>query len=131
MTGSVSNIILWRDIFVVVDNGKVPASEYVTFGQRIIDQASNYEDGIAGLVIIPPHATPPPDDVRTAINEALRGLAGSLRAFCWLVEGSGFQAAMARGVLNGIRMFSRHPYPTFITPNLDEALSWTLPHLGG
>lgn len=128
---STGNVILWRNIFVVVDNGKVPASEYSNLKQRIVDQASAFKDGVGGLVIIPQSATPPPEEVRKAINDALRGLADALRCFCWVVEGSGFQAAMVRGVLNGIRMFSRHPYPTFITSNLDEALAWILPQLGG
>jgi hypothetical protein len=107
---SAGTVILWRNLFVVVDNGKVPASEYTTFRQRIVDQASGFEGGIGGLVMIPKSATPPPDDVRRAIDEALRGLAGSLRCVSWVVEGSGFQAAMARGVLNGIRMLRRPPY---------------------
>jgi hypothetical protein len=38
---------------------------------------------------------------------------------------------MARGVLNGIRMLRRPPYPTRVTSNFDEALAWTVPHLGG
>jgi hypothetical protein len=125
------NVILWRNIFVVVDDGKVPASEYKTFRQRVVDLASRFPHGVGGLVIIPPHTTPPPEEVRKAINEALVALAGALRCFCWLVEGSGFQNAMVRGVLNGVRMFSRHPYPTFITGNFDEALAWMMPHLGG
>jgi hypothetical protein len=131
-TVSTGNVILWRNIFVLVDNGKVPASEYATLKQRIVAQASGFRNGIGGLVIIPRSATPPPEDVRNAINDALRGLADALRCFCWVVEGSGFQAAMVRGVLNGIRTFGLRPvdYPTFITANLDEALAWVLPQLG-
>jgi hypothetical protein len=127
---STGHIILWRNIFVLVDDGKVPVVQYANLKRRILDQASGFKDGIGGLVIIPPSATPPPEDVRNAINDALKTLAGALRCFCWVVEGTGFQGAMVRGVLNGIRMFGRHRYPTFITSNLDEALGWTLPHLG-
>jgi len=124
------NVILWRNIFVVVDNGKVPVSEYSSLKKRVVDQASRFKEGVGGLVIIPQSATPPPQDVRDAINDALLGLAGALRCFCWVVEGAGFQAAMVRGVLNGIRMFSHQSYPTFITGSLDEALAWMLPHFG-
>lgn len=127
---SPTNVILWRNIFVVVDNGKVPASQYSNLRQRVIAQASGFKEGVGGLVIIPENATPPPEDVRNAINDALKGLADALRCFCWVVEGSGFQGAMVRGVLNGIRMFSRHPYPTSITANLDDGLAWVLPRLG-
>jgi hypothetical protein len=128
---SPTNVILWRNIFVLVDNGKVPASHYSSLKQRLVSQASGFrKEGVGVMVIIPQNATPPPEDVRNAINEALKGLAGALRCLCWVVEGSGFQGAMVRAVLNGIRMFSRHQYPTFITVNLEEALAWMLPRLG-
>jgi hypothetical protein len=127
---STGHIILWQNIFVVVDDGKVPASQYASLNRRIVAQAAAYKDGVGAVVIIPENATPPPEDVRNAINDALKGLAGSLRSLCWVVEGTGFQGAMVRCVLNGIRMFSRNPYPTSITANLDDALAWTLPHLG-
>ena len=127
----VSNVILWQDIFFAVDNGKVPVAAYDNFEQRISEQARQFPGGVGGLAIIPANATPPPEDVRKAINQALASLDHSLKSFCWLVEGSGFQAAMVRGVLTGLRMFGRRSYPTFITDSLGEALAWTLPHLAG
>jgi hypothetical protein len=127
---STSHIILWRNIFVVIDDGKVPAAQYASLNRRISDQAAAFKDGIGAVVIIPQNATPPTEEVRNAINGALKGLAGAIRSLCWVVEGTGFQGAMVRCVLNGIRMFGRNPYPTFITSSLDEALAWTLPHLG-
>jgi len=126
-----SNVFLWRDVFVVVDNGKVPASNYRTLKQRVVDQASGFEHGVGCLTIVPRSAMPPPEDVRRAIGDALGALAGNLRCLCWLIEGSAFQAAMVRGVLSGIRMLSRPPYPTLVTGDMDEALTWMLPYLGG
>jgi hypothetical protein len=36
-------------VFVVVDNGKVPASNYRTLKQRVVDQASGFEHGVGCL----------------------------------------------------------------------------------
>jgi hypothetical protein len=123
--------ILWRDLFVLIDNGKSRASDYVQFGALILEQRGRYKEGIGGLVIIPENATPPPDDVRQAINDALKALESGLLCFCWLVEGRGFQGAVARGVLTGIRLFGRYSYPTHVTTDLGAALDWLLPHLPG
>jgi hypothetical protein len=50
---------------------------------------------------------------------------------CWLVEGEGFQGAMVRGILTGMRMFKKPRYPTYVTSSLQQALAWILPHLAG
>jgi hypothetical protein len=130
-TMSPNKVIFWRDVFVLVDNGKARVNDYAHFGRLILEQKAKYKAGIGSLVIIPEGATPPPDEVRKAINRALNNLDDGLRCFCWIVEGSGFQAAVARGVLTGIRLFGRHRYPTQIETNLEEALAWILPHLDG
>ena len=125
------NVILWKDVFVVIDNGKARASDYATLGQLVREQAARYPIGVGCLTIIPASATPPNDEVRRAMNEALGSLKDSLRCICWLVEGAGFQGAMVRAVLTGLRVFGRHPYPTHISNQIEDALSWIMTHLEG
>jgi hypothetical protein len=48
---------------------------------------------------------------------------------CWLVEGGGFQGAMARAVFTGLRMFGRYPYATHVATELEDALGWMLARL--
>jgi hypothetical protein len=81
------------------------------------------------LVIIPVDAKPPSEPVREAMKAALAVL--RLRCLCWLVEGAGFQAAMVRGVLTGLRLVANRSYATHVSRDLEEALTWILPHLEG
>jgi hypothetical protein len=125
------NVILWRDVFVVIDDGQGRAGDYVTLGQLIRAQCAKYPFGVACLTIIPDQARPPKDEVRKAMNDVLAGLDKSLRCLCWCVEGGGFQGAMARAVLTGLRAFGRYSFPTHVSSLLPEGVTWMLPHLEG
>jgi hypothetical protein len=122
-------VIVWHDIFVMIDDGSADVLVYERLRQLGIEQSKRYPKGLGCLAIVPPNATPPPDQVRAAINAALASI--SLCCFCWLVEGSGFQGAMVRAVLTGMRLVSSFGYPTQIATHLDEAVAWILPHLDG
>ena len=66
---------------------------------------------------------------RTTSSTGCSMLHDGLRSCCWIVEGSGFHAAIARAILTGIRLFARRSYPTTICTSMEDALLWTLPHL--
>jgi serine/threonine protein kinase len=126
-----AQIIFWKDVFVVIDDGQSAPSDYRHFEELILAQKRKYLHGIGCLVVIPQRATPPSDEVRAAINRTLDKLQSGLRCCCWVVEGTGFQAAIARAVLTGFRLFSRRSYPTNVCTNVSEALAWMLSHLEG
>jgi hypothetical protein len=121
----------WRDVFVVVDSGKAPADAYPPVCRAILDQGDRFPTGLGCLVIIPENATPPPDAARKAIEDVLDQLSTRLRCVCWVVEGSGFQGAMSRAVITGLRLFGRKAYATHVATSLQQALAWILPHLDG
>lgn len=121
----------WRDVFVVVDTGRASRSDYQPATEAVQRQAQNYPAGIGILVVVPRNATPPAEDSRQGIEKTLADIADKIRCVCWLVEGTGFQGGMARAVLNGLRVFNRRPYPTYVSTNLQQALGWVLTHLDG
>jgi hypothetical protein len=122
-------LIIWRDVFVLVDDGRAAAADYSRLGNLITEQAAKHPFGVAGLTVIPPNAQPPTPEAREAISNLLASLANKLRGACWLVEGGGFQGAMVRAVLTGLRLFGRYPYATHVSTQLTEALTWLLPQL--
>jgi hypothetical protein len=122
-------VVLWKDVFVIIDDGSARASDYGPVIRRIEQLNRKYSGGLGCLVIIPANATPPPEDVRRMLNAVLDGI--SLKCLCWLVEGSGFQGAMVRAVLTGLRLFSRRKYPTSVESDVEPAIVWILPHLEG
>jgi hypothetical protein len=122
-------IVQWEDVFVVIDGGTGRASDYVLARRMLAEQGSRYAAGMGCLVIIPVDAKPPSEPAREAMKAALATL--RLRCLCWLVEGAGFQAAMVRGVLTGLRLVAARSYETHVSRDLDEALRWMLPRLEG
>jgi hypothetical protein len=130
-SGSPYSIVIWRDVFVLVDTGRAPFVAYELMTRRILALASAYPQGIALLIIVPEDATPPSEEARRGIEQAIAQTKEVVRCLCWLVEGKGFQAGMARAVLNGIRLFRRYEYPTNVSVSLQQSLAWLLPHLAG
>ena len=124
-------LITWSDVFVLVDHGQAGPAEYATLGEVVVAEAAKYPAGIGALTIIPPNAKPPAESARVALSELLQRLGSSIRCICWLVEGAGFQGAMARGVLTGVRMFGRLPYDSHVSSEITEALGWLLGRLDG
>ena len=122
-------VVQWEDVFVVIDDGAGRVSDYALAQRMIAEHGSRYAAGIGCLVIIPVDAKPPSERVRDAMKAALAVV--RLRCLCWLVEGVGFQAAMARGVLTGLRLVANRSYETHVSRGLEEALTWMLPHLEG
>jgi hypothetical protein len=123
--------LLWRDIVTIVDDGRHSAPAYKELIKLMADLKVDHPRGYGVLIIIPRRARPPSEQARRAINEALEAAAGGLKCLCWLVEGKGFQAAMARAVLTGLRILPRTPYTTSVKGDLDEALTWILNGLRG
>jgi hypothetical protein len=122
-------IILWEDIFVVVDDGGAPPSAYEVLRQKFVERSSHYKGGLGLLAIVPTRAKSPSPAARKAMTAAFE--TAPLRCICWVVEGSGFEGAMVRAVITGMRVITRPAYPTHVAGDLEQGLGWILPHLEG
>jgi hypothetical protein len=118
--------LLWRDIVAIIDDGKQSAPAYDALSRLAASLKAEHPRGYGALIIIPRNARPPSDQARRSINEALTAHAGGLKCICWLVEGKGFQAAMARAVLTGLRLFPRTAFQTNVKSDLTDAVEWIL-----
>jgi hypothetical protein len=119
-----ASIVQWQDLFVIVDDGRVTINEYERLEPLVRVQAKGCPQGLGCLVIIPEKADPP----TSAVRHHLEGMLGRLqiRSLAYLVEGSGFRAATARGALIGLGIFQRKRYPTKVFTTLVTALEWLL-----
>ena len=127
--GANIRVILWNDLFVVVDNGSGRVRDYAVLHELIMQRTRHVTRGLGCLAIIPDKATPPPPEVRAALDRTLQSI--QLRCICWCIEGQGFHSAMVRAVLNGLRFVRYQKFPSHIASTLEEALAWMLPHLAG
>lgn len=118
--------VLWRDIVTIIDDGRHSAPAYDALARLASSLKTEHPRGYGMLIIIPKNARPPSDHARRAINAALEAATGGLKCVCWLVEGKGFQAAMARAVLTGLQLLPRPRFETSVKSDMAEAVEWIL-----
>lgn len=121
--------IQWQDLFVIVDDGTIEMERYAPIEVAMEAHAKHCVQGMACLVILPPGAKPPPEDVKRRVKDLLTRLAPSLSCLAYVIEGSGFKAAAARASLVSMKIFASRPYPIFVETSLRVALNKVLPHM--
>ena len=124
-------VIVWRDVLVLTDDGRSVVSDYEELFEIGTELHRRYPEGWGMLTIIPDNAVPPSEPVRAAINQALTRVNETLVAASWAIEGVGFQGAMVRAVLTGLRFFTSATYARHVSCSLEESLNWLLPQLPG
>lgn len=125
-------VILWRNVFVFVDDGTVRPEVYVEAERRVRARAAEYRSQGIGCVVVLPYASrPPPGETRAAIVALLDRLSGvGLRGLVYVVESSGFSGAAVRAALTGILMVRRRSYATAVRATVRDGLAWLLPYVG-
>jgi hypothetical protein len=121
--------IQWQDLLVLVDNGSIPAAQYVALEGMLRDQAKLYPKGVAILCILPPDARPPPDDVKQFVKNTLIRIAQSISCLGYVIEGTGFRGVTARATLVGMKIFSSRPYPIYVEQSVPQALGKMAAHM--
>ena len=122
-------VIQWRDIFAIVDDGRLSVDDYREVEQAVRKQAGENPGGLGCLVILPPGATPPAPIVRRHIKDMLARL--PIRCLGYAVEGTGFKGAAARATLIGMELFTKKRYPLVVEKDVPTALTGVLVQLGG
>ena len=126
---SAGKYVQWQDLFIVVDDGSIPLAQYDAIEAAMKDQARACPSGIGCLVILPPGAKPPPDDVKLRVKNLLNSFGSQLTCLGYLIEGTGFKAVAARAALVGMKIFMTRPYPVYVETSMSAVLQKMLPHL--
>lgn len=124
-------LVLWRNIFVVVDDGRLELDDIEAIAQCVLQLGQQNATGVGGLTVIPSTGRPPSEAHRLAIKRAYYVVAQHLKAMCWMVDGQGFRAATIRASLAGLRLLLQPKFPTKIAANLEEAIPWLSTQLNG
>ncbi|MFO0756040.1 MAG: hypothetical protein U0359_06095 [Byssovorax sp.] len=99
--------------------------------KTIADLARLSPSGVALITMVSEDSAPPAAPNRSALASALKasgtvdnkpGLVRSAVIF----EGKGFVAAMVRGVVTGLQLLQRFPFPHQIFDSPESALAWLL-----
>ena len=82
-----------------------------------------------GLVtIIQANAPLPASDARDEVASFLRSIGDLCVVSAVVFEGSGFKSAAVRGVVTGLTIMARQPYPHRVFATVEEASGWYAEH---
>jgi hypothetical protein len=109
-------VLLWR--------GVVTDSRFQIQREALEHVVHRYPGEASVLCIIEPTSEPPPQELREAASALLNSLAPKLRCVAYVIEGTGFRAAMIRGVLSGIELVRRKAYPARYFATVGQAAAW-------
>lgn len=101
-----------------------PSSSSVTVLSRLCSTVRAKYPHLAILATAEDDAPPPETDVRGAFGSLLRTQGDKLVGVAFVVEGSGFRAAIVRGVAIGIRTLGRIAVPIQVTTTALDAATW-------
>lgn len=90
-------------------------------GQRL---AARHPTGVTFLMIVESTAEIPSSPVRAALSEALRSFGSFVLRSALVHEGTGFRAAAVRGVVTGLSLVARQPYPHQVFDRVEPAVRW-------
>ena len=87
--------------------------------------ARRYPGEVSFLCVIEATSKPPEDEIRKASAEMIASLSGNLRCVALVIEGSGFRAAVTRGVLIGMSLLlpNRHVEVSYFS-DVVGAVAW-------
>lgn len=119
------------DAFVIVVWRQLTTPEGVARVAEALDRAVAANRRIGVVILIEPTAAPPAAAERKGLAEVFSTRAEVVDAVAVIPQGSGFRASMVRGVVTGLSLISRFPYPYKVFGNLDVAAGWLTPQVDG
>ncbi len=112
------------DAFIVVIWRHLTTAEGVASVGKALARAADAGRRISVVISIEPSATPPAAAERKALSSVFTRYAQVVVAVAVVPQGTGFRASMVRGVVTGLALVSRFPYPYKVFGDLDEATKW-------
>jgi hypothetical protein len=95
---------------------------------RLLANAARTEKQLLIVAVLAAGSKPPPTEVRDALAKELAQIGPKVAALANVVEGEGFRAAATRGVLTGMQLVIRAPYPVRICVDAQEAATFLAEH---
>lgn len=109
---------------VTIWRGAVTPVSFEWQRSGLAEVAAVHPEGVAFLCVIERTAKPPRDELRWASVEMLASHGTHLKCVAVVIEGEGFGAAIARGVISGMAHLRSRQNPADSFPNVRSALRW-------
>lgn len=110
-------VLLWR--------GAVTEARFQLQKEAMEHLTSLYPGEASIMCVIEPASEPPNQELRHKAGKLLTELGPKIRCIAFVVEGTGFRAAMIRGVLSSVELLKRDKsHPTRYFGNVAHAATW-------
>jgi hypothetical protein len=117
-------IATWNAILILIWRAETTLDAVVAVRRELDALGRVFPSGIGLLTIVEQAAPVPPGEVRSALARVLADYGASIRHSAVVHEGSGFRAAAIRGVVTGLTMLARPPYPHKVFAAIEEGCAW-------
>lgn len=115
---------LWRGHLLVLWYGETSLEAALMVARSLLNAARARPKHTAYIAVLSDSLRLPSAEVREVWVQLRKQIGGDLNSITVIVEGRGFSAAGVRGMVTGIGMASRAPYPMRAFPTIEEAASW-------
>lgn len=114
----------WGPVFICVWRHETTMDGVHALTQRFADFSHGAAHGAGLLTIVEANAPVPEGHVRDSLAGFMKKGAGTIRSSAVVHEGSGFRAAAVRGVVTGLTLLARQPFPHRVFATADEGCRW-------
>lgn len=117
-------------VCVVIWRGAVTKAPFEWQRAALADTVQRYPHQAGFLCIVEARAEPPAEELRSASSKMILAHGDRLACVSTVVEGGGFMAAIARGVLSGMILVARNrKTPVRVFATVGEAAQWMAEHV--
>ncbi len=117
-------LAVWEQVFIVIWRHDTTMDGVRALERQHTEHGQAHPGGGGLLTIIEQGAPMPSSEVRTALAKFMTAGARFIRSSAVAFEGAGFRAAAVRGVVTGLTMLARQPYPHKVFATMPEAIQW-------
>ncbi len=114
----------WENIFFVVWYGETTVEAVRRIEEEAHTLAGQNPRGLGLLTVVKEKAKMPPPRARQALADFLSESGDTVRVSAVVQEGAGFRAAAVRGLISGITMVAKQPFPHKIFATIEDASRW-------
>jgi predicted phage tail protein len=122
-------VATWRSIVMpVMGRGKLPAASAKLQVRALEEHGKRCgEQKMVEITLIANEAPLPEADTRAVLDAGVPIVSPYYACVSAVFEGSGFRAALVRGVLTSFQLLSRTKYPQKVFSNIDDCAKWMFP----
>jgi hypothetical protein len=120
-------VATWRSIVMpVMGSSKLPVASAKRQVRALEEHGKLLGEGkMAEIAIIAPDAPLPEADSRAVLDGGVPIVSPYYGSVAALFEGTGFRAALVRGILTSFQVMSRKKFPQKVFSSIDECAKWT------